>query len=320
MFGATALPGGRQLFSTNQGTPATWRETTVVGWAGMRGAISLAAALALPTSFAERDLVLFLTFAVIVATLVGQGLTLPPLIRRLGLVSRGEQDAVLAAEARRRLAVIALARIDDLAATRGTPDAVTERVRTGYEALIAQVDRRLDLLSDDGTGPGAPAEGGTPAVEAELGAPPTRDRARARRTRPHGGQAQGVPAGGRRRAGRPRHRRDDHAPLTSGPAGDAEGRLRRGALRVLRCCVKHREAREAPDGTTVRLGRPVGVWLGFARWYSEPPQRPATSRVPTRWLLSWTTSSLWSVHRIVGARDRGSSDRPRERGVNSSWW
>ncbi len=168
MFGATALPGGRQLFSTNQGTPATWRETTVVGWAGMRGAISLAAALALPTSFAERDLVLFLTFAVIVATLVGQGLTLPPLIRRLGLVSRGEQDAVLAAEARRRLAVIALARIDDLAATRGTPDAVTERVRTGYEALIAQVDRRLDLLSDDGTGPGAPAEGGTPAVEAEL--------------------------------------------------------------------------------------------------------------------------------------------------------
>ena len=89
MFGVTALPGGRHLFSTNQGTPSTWRETTVVGWAGMRGAISLAAALALPTSFAERDLVLFLTFAVIVATLVGQGLTLPPLIRRLGLVSRG---------------------------------------------------------------------------------------------------------------------------------------------------------------------------------------------------------------------------------------
>ena len=76
MFGATALPGGRHLFSANQGTPATWRETTVVGWAGMRGAISLAAALALPQSFADRDLVIFLTFAVIAATLVGQGLTL----------------------------------------------------------------------------------------------------------------------------------------------------------------------------------------------------------------------------------------------------
>jgi CPA1 family monovalent cation:H+ antiporter len=153
MFGVTTLPGGKLLFNTNQGTPSTWRETTVVGWAGMRGAISLAAALALPTSFAERDLVLFLTFAVIVATLVGQGLTLPPLIRRLGLLSRDEQDLVLTAEARRRLIVLALNRIDGLAAEEGTPDRVATRLRTGYEALLDQVDRRLDLLSagDDAT-------------------------------------------------------------------------------------------------------------------------------------------------------------------------
>ena len=170
MFGATALPGGRHLFSTNQGTPSTWRETTVVGWAGMRGAISLAAALALPTSFAERDLVLFLTFAVIVATLVGQGLTLPPLIRRLGLVTRGEQDLVLATEARRRLVVLALIRIDDLAAAGGTPPEVRDRVRTGYEALLAQVDRRLDVLGD-GSGTvdtaGGPIESETEALAAE---------------------------------------------------------------------------------------------------------------------------------------------------------
>jgi len=155
MFGATALPGGRHLFSTNQGTPSTWRETTVVGWAGMRGAISLAAALALPTTFAERDLVLFLTFAVIVATLVGQGLTLPPLIRRLGLVSRDEQDLVRTAEARRRLIVLVLTRMDELAAEDGTPEEVTRRLRTGYEALLDQVDRRLDVLSagDDGPPP-----------------------------------------------------------------------------------------------------------------------------------------------------------------------
>jgi len=171
MFGVTALPGGRQMFSTNQGEAATWRETTVVGWAGMRGAISLAAALALPTSFAERDLVLFLTFAVIVATLVGQGLTLPPLIRKLGLVTRDEQDRVLAAQARRRLVVLALARIDDLAANGGTPDDVVARVRTGYEALLAQVDRRLEVL-DDGGGAvdeaGVPAASETGAFEAEV--------------------------------------------------------------------------------------------------------------------------------------------------------
>ncbi|HEX7459801.1 MAG TPA: cation:proton antiporter, partial [Acidimicrobiales bacterium] len=171
MFGATALPGGRHLFSTNQGTPSTWRETTVVGWAGMRGAISLADALALPTSFAERDLVLFLTFAVIVATLVGQGLTLPPLIRRLGLVTRDEQDLVLATEARRRLVVLALTRIDDLAAAGGTPPEVRDRVRTGYEALLAQVDRRLDVLGDrsgvvDATG--GPVGSETEAFAAEV--------------------------------------------------------------------------------------------------------------------------------------------------------
>ena len=171
MFGVTALPGGRQMFSANQGEASTWRETTVVGWSGMRGAISLAAALALPTSFAERDLVLFLTFAVIVATLVGQGLTLPPLIRKLGLVTRDEQDRVLAAEARRRLVVLALTRIDDLAATEGTPDDVVARVRTGYEALLAQVDRRLEVL-DEGGGAvdeaGVPVEGETRALTAEV--------------------------------------------------------------------------------------------------------------------------------------------------------
>jgi monovalent cation/hydrogen antiporter len=60
------------------------RLTTVVGWAGLRGAVSLAAALALPADFPERNLLLFLTFAVILITLVGQGLTLPLLVRRTG--------------------------------------------------------------------------------------------------------------------------------------------------------------------------------------------------------------------------------------------
>lgn len=160
MFAVTALPGGSTLFSTNQGSKSSWKETTVVGWAGMRGAISLAAALALPSTFAERDLVLFLTFAVIVGTLVGQGLTLPPLIRRLGLVTRDEQDLVLTAEARRRLIVLALTRLDGLAAEGGTPDQVTTRLRRGYEALLDQVDRRLDLLHAGETDDAPTPDGG----------------------------------------------------------------------------------------------------------------------------------------------------------------
>ena len=56
----------------------TWQGRMVVGWAGLRGAVSLAAALALPADFPARDQLLFITFFVILATLVLQGLTLPP--------------------------------------------------------------------------------------------------------------------------------------------------------------------------------------------------------------------------------------------------
>ncbi|WP_157369862.1 Na+/H+ antiporter [Zavarzinella formosa] len=74
-----------------------WQAVTVVGWAGMRGVVSLAAALSLPTStsegpFPDRDLILFLTFGVILVTLVGQGMTLPLLIRILGVSSLAEPD------------------------------------------------------------------------------------------------------------------------------------------------------------------------------------------------------------------------------------
>ena len=88
----------------------------VVGWCGMRGAVSLAAALALPTgdAFPQRDLVVFLAFAVIVVTLVGQGLTLRAVVRRAGVCDdrRDDREELLArvagADAR-------LARLDALA-------------------------------------------------------------------------------------------------------------------------------------------------------------------------------------------------------------
>jgi CPA1 family monovalent cation:H+ antiporter len=162
MFVATALPGGQRLFGATRAT-RSWQETTVVGWAGMRGAVSLAAALALPQTFPQRELVIFLTFAVIVATLVGQGLTLPPLIRRLGLVSRDRQDSVLETEAQRRLTVIALSAIDDLTRTDRFPHDVVDRIRSGYESQLARIDRRLELISagdDDGTEDGAGSLGG----------------------------------------------------------------------------------------------------------------------------------------------------------------
>ncbi len=77
-----------------------WRLTFLVGWSGLRGAVSLAAALALPLTFPGRNVILLLTFAVILATLVGQGLTLPLVLRwvRWDGVD-GEQDEVTLARA-----------------------------------------------------------------------------------------------------------------------------------------------------------------------------------------------------------------------------
>src|SRR5207245_8661085 len=76
-----------------------FRQIFIVGWTGMRGVISLAAAIALPTTlangapFAQRDLIIFLTFGVILVTLVLQGLTLPPLVRLLGLAGSAGRHA-----------------------------------------------------------------------------------------------------------------------------------------------------------------------------------------------------------------------------------
>jgi Na+/H+ antiporter len=88
VFPATYLP--RLIRAVRAGDPAPRpRVTFVVGWSGMRGVVSLAAALALPSGFPERELILFLTFAVILATLVGQGLTLPLILRFAGLADDG---------------------------------------------------------------------------------------------------------------------------------------------------------------------------------------------------------------------------------------
>ena len=72
--------------------PVGWREMTVASWAGMRGVVTLVAALALPPNFPERDRLIFVAFVVISVTLLLQGLTLPWLVRRLGVsASDGER-------------------------------------------------------------------------------------------------------------------------------------------------------------------------------------------------------------------------------------
>jgi CPA1 family monovalent cation:H+ antiporter len=121
----------------------------------MRGAVSLAAALALPLKtnhgapFPDRDLLIFLTFAVIFTTLILQGLSLPILIRRLGVVHDESEDAE---EIRARLAATkaALAQIDELAAADWTRDDTIERMRGAYEYRNRRYAARAGKIEDDG--------------------------------------------------------------------------------------------------------------------------------------------------------------------------
>jgi CPA1 family monovalent cation:H+ antiporter len=98
VFLTSLLPGSPRRRIAERDPALAWRLATLVGWSGLRGAVSLAAALALPFDFPERDLILFLTFVVILATLVGQGLTLPLVVRwaRWDGVEDGQDEMQLA--------------------------------------------------------------------------------------------------------------------------------------------------------------------------------------------------------------------------------
>lgn len=116
---------------------------TVVGWAGLRGAVSLAAALALPSGFPARDLLIFITFTVIVVTLVGQGLTLPILARRLGVVAT--QDAQHEeAHARAATAEAALALMPGLRARWPGHVELVDRLQAEYEHRVQHEEAHHD--------------------------------------------------------------------------------------------------------------------------------------------------------------------------------
>jgi CPA1 family monovalent cation:H+ antiporter len=128
----------------------SWRERAVSGWAGMRGAVSLAAALALTSDFPQRDLIVYLTYAVIFVTLVGQGLTLPLVIRWLGVHDDGTQEEREELKARLVATQAALARIEELSGEEWTRDDTIERMRGAYEYRRRRLKARAGKVEDDG--------------------------------------------------------------------------------------------------------------------------------------------------------------------------
>lgn len=129
--------------------PPPARGVFIIGWAGMRGVIALAAALSLPVTlssgapFPNRNLILFLTYSVILVTLVGQGLTLAPLIRMLKLQSSEERDPE-EFEARRRILQASLRHLEEVR----NRDA--ERFADVYDDVAQHYRTRLDTLVGEG--------------------------------------------------------------------------------------------------------------------------------------------------------------------------
>jgi Na+/H+ antiporter len=127
----------------------------VFGWAGMRGAVSLAAALALPLEtdagapLPDRELILFITFSLIVVTVVGQGLTLPALIRRLGVVEDGAEEEAEELKARLVASRAALEQLDELELEEWTRDDTVERVRGVYRFRQRRFKTRAGKIPDE---------------------------------------------------------------------------------------------------------------------------------------------------------------------------
>lgn len=153
VFPAAAL-ARRGVLGRPPDTPSGWRETLVAGWAGMRGVVTVATALALPLSidsgerFPDRDAIIVVGLSTVLVTLVLQGLTLSPLVRRLHVGAGGNRGRDVAA-LRRRAAVAAVETIrssTDLEA----PEPLRAAALLQYEGYLAAQDALARLR---GAGP-----------------------------------------------------------------------------------------------------------------------------------------------------------------------
>ncbi|CAA9490086.1 MAG: Na+/H+ antiporter [uncultured Solirubrobacteraceae bacterium] len=158
LVGAAALVsltviGVRLLATAPPILGGTARERVAVGWSGMRGAISLAAALAVPTTVEDREVIIFITFVVILVTLVGQGLSLPALLRALGIHGPrpwSPEEAIARLEA----AQTALDRLDELE----DEGAGEEQLRRLRELYRARFRRCQAVIGGDGSASSAHTE------------------------------------------------------------------------------------------------------------------------------------------------------------------
>lgn len=152
MYPAVYLPRWLSASLRQRDPSPPWQWPFVLAFTGVRGIVSLAAALAIPlatnagTPFPDRDLILFLTFAVILVTLVGQGLMLPSVIRALGLARAGDHEhkVTFADEmvARRKAVEGVLDRLERFAAQNDLPDSIVAPLLAHHRDRLAHLEHR----------------------------------------------------------------------------------------------------------------------------------------------------------------------------------
>ena len=159
VYPATYLPRLLSKRVRESEPTTTWRTMFVVAFTGVRGAVSLAAALALPLAlpdgdgFPYRDLILFVSFGVIFITLVGVGLGLPPIVRWLGVAQAGREEQIAEHEseiaARREALGAALKSLDAITDDRELSDEVVKLLRARHEIRANQLPDSLDPDTHD---------------------------------------------------------------------------------------------------------------------------------------------------------------------------
>ncbi|MFF0743410.1 Na+/H+ antiporter [Streptomyces sp. NPDC004111] len=133
--------------------PMSWRETVVMWWSGMRGVASVALVLAIPLQtdagddFPARDEIVFIAFCVIMTTLVLQGLTLPWLVRKLGVRADTDAERALEHELALRAAKAAKRRLKEIEEVEELPEEVSERLQRGAFDLGARISP--DIIDDE---------------------------------------------------------------------------------------------------------------------------------------------------------------------------
>ena len=178
VYSATYLPRFLSKRLRERDPYPSWRTVFVIAFTGVRGAVSLAAALALPytlssgEAFPNRDLILFIAFSTILITLVGTGLVLPTVVRWLGVAKDGRSEHVAEHEAeiaaRREALAAALSSLDAMTDDRELSDEVVKLLRARHEIRASQLPDSLDPDKHDVSATGTAADAGADFSRAQI--------------------------------------------------------------------------------------------------------------------------------------------------------